>query len=214
ISAIYHDTPRIPLGPAVLPGTYTVKLSVGGKTFSQPLTIKMDPRVKTSTTDLTQQFQLEGRLSDLMNRDYDALEQVRSVRAQLQSRPTVAKSLPPQLLQAISDLDQKAATLDGSSSRAAARLGGGGDNLAALNSTLTSLLNAVDSTDALPTTQQVAAANELQQTLERLLAQWKAITGKDIPPLNQQLKGSGLPVIDLQTVSESGSATGAAEDED
>src|SRR5262249_44534687 len=159
ISAIYHDTPRIPLGPAVLPGTYTVKLTVGGKTFSQPLTIKMDPRVKTATADLTQQFQLEGRLSDLMNRDYDALEQVRSVRSQLQSRRSVAKSLPPQLLQAISDLDQKAATLDGSSSRAAARLGGGGDNLAALNSTLTSLLNAVDSTDVLPTTQQVAAVN-------------------------------------------------------
>src|SRR5262249_5210296 len=49
ISAIYHDTPRIPLGPAVLPGTYMIKLTVGGKTFSQPLTIKMDPRVKAST---------------------------------------------------------------------------------------------------------------------------------------------------------------------
>ncbi len=31
---------------AVLPGTYTVKLTVGGKSYSQPLVVKMDPRAK------------------------------------------------------------------------------------------------------------------------------------------------------------------------
>ena len=31
ISAIVHDTPRYPPGPAVLPGNYTVKLDVGGQ---------------------------------------------------------------------------------------------------------------------------------------------------------------------------------------
>ena len=31
---------------AVLPGTYTVKLTVGDKSYAQPLTVKMDPRVK------------------------------------------------------------------------------------------------------------------------------------------------------------------------
>jgi len=30
----------------VLPGTYTVKLTVGGKSYTQPLQVKMDPRVK------------------------------------------------------------------------------------------------------------------------------------------------------------------------
>jgi hypothetical protein len=30
----------------VLPGTYTVKLSVAGKTYTQPLVVKMDPRTK------------------------------------------------------------------------------------------------------------------------------------------------------------------------
>ena len=32
--------------PPVLPGTYTVKLSAGGKTHTQPLLVKMDPRTK------------------------------------------------------------------------------------------------------------------------------------------------------------------------
>ena len=34
ISAIPHDTPREPLGPAVLPGRYTVRLTAGGKTLT------------------------------------------------------------------------------------------------------------------------------------------------------------------------------------
>jgi hypothetical protein len=32
--------------PMVLPGIYTVKLSVGGKTYTQSLVVKMDPRTK------------------------------------------------------------------------------------------------------------------------------------------------------------------------
>ncbi|HKG79802.1 MAG TPA: hypothetical protein VKA78_10295, partial [Pyrinomonadaceae bacterium] len=30
--------------PVVLPGIYTVKLSVGGKSYTQPLLVKIDPR--------------------------------------------------------------------------------------------------------------------------------------------------------------------------
>lgn len=32
--------------PLVIPGIYTVKLTIGGKSYTQPLTVKMDPRVK------------------------------------------------------------------------------------------------------------------------------------------------------------------------
>ena len=58
ISAIYHDTPRTPLGPPVLPGKYSVKLTVNGISYTQPLTIKMDPRVKVTVADLALQFRL------------------------------------------------------------------------------------------------------------------------------------------------------------
>ena len=75
ISAIYRDTPREPLGPAVLPGVYTVKLTAGGVTLSQPLTVMMDPRVKTLLTGLTQQFQLATKVCALIQESSDALKQ-------------------------------------------------------------------------------------------------------------------------------------------
>src|SRR5580692_9064031 len=83
ISAIVHDTPRYPLGPAVMPGTYTVKLEAAGQTLTQPIEIKMDPRVSTPTDELKQQFDLASRIWDAMNTTYANLGQVRSLRAQL-----------------------------------------------------------------------------------------------------------------------------------
>jgi photosystem II stability/assembly factor-like uncharacterized protein len=68
ISAIPGDTPREPLGPSVLPGTYTVKLTVDGKAFTRPLTVKLDPRVRMSTADLTAQLALLRRLAAAIER--------------------------------------------------------------------------------------------------------------------------------------------------
>jgi hypothetical protein len=46
-----------PPGPLVLPGTYRVKLSVDGKEWVQPLSVRMDPRSLATPAELNQQFQ-------------------------------------------------------------------------------------------------------------------------------------------------------------
>ncbi len=67
ISAIWHNTPRSPQGPRVLPGVYTVKLTIDGKTYSQPLTIKMDPRVKTPLAGLQEQSRLATKITNMLH---------------------------------------------------------------------------------------------------------------------------------------------------
>ena len=69
-----------PFGPWVLPGRYTVKLTANGKTYSQTLTVKMDPRVQTSSAELERQHRLSMKLYDLLQ-DFDALTDVRAFRA-------------------------------------------------------------------------------------------------------------------------------------
>src|SRR4029077_7172955 len=51
-----------PKPPLALPGKYTVKLTVNGQSQSQPLVLKMDPRVKTSQGDLERVFRAESRI--------------------------------------------------------------------------------------------------------------------------------------------------------
>ncbi|MGZ3520182.1 MAG: glycoside hydrolase [Vulcanimicrobiaceae bacterium] len=86
ISAIVHDTPRAPQGVLAMPGEYTVRLTVDGRTYSQPLHVAMDPRVKTAPAGLREQFELASRLAAAMNRSYDLM-----VRAQERKDSAAAK---------------------------------------------------------------------------------------------------------------------------
>ncbi len=71
ISAVPHDTPRVPEGPLIVPGRYTVRLEVDGKSWDRPLDIAMDPRVSTPPQALEEQYVLARRIAGLMNRSYD-----------------------------------------------------------------------------------------------------------------------------------------------
>ena len=85
ISAVPHDTPRGPLGVRALPGLYTVRLTVDGSTLTAPLSVVVDPRVKTPKDALRRQFDLLTKLSSLLTEGSRALRQARSVKEQLEA---------------------------------------------------------------------------------------------------------------------------------
>jgi photosystem II stability/assembly factor-like uncharacterized protein len=209
ISAIYHDTPRYPLGATVLPGQYKVVLSVGGKSYTQTLVVKMDPRVKTSLEDLRRHFELDQKIAAALRTDYEALLQVRNLRAQLTAITT--KTFTPggteehggepgtqAIRKAVAALETKAALIEGDEGGFGAHYLSTpeGRSLVRLNSGLNTLVSAHDTADAAPTTQQVAMFGELEKVLEEQLAAWTQLMAKDIPALNDQLKKAGLPPID------------------
>jgi len=70
MTAIIHNTPPDATAPWVMPGNYKIRLTVNGQTQEQPMTITMDPRVKTSTAEWQRQHDLsmicyEGRKKSL-----------------------------------------------------------------------------------------------------------------------------------------------------
>ena len=198
ISAIYHDTPRYPLGPAVLPGKYTVKLTADGTSYTHPLTIKMDPRVKTSPAGLQQQFELEMKITEAMHRDYDALQQLRKVRSQLKDLRQRARQGPT--ADAITALEKTLTELEGSKGGFGAQYlsTSEGRSLARLNSALSSLLGTVDSADAAPTTQAIGMFGDVRQGLEQQLSRWREIKEQEIPTLNSTIRQAGLSPINVE----------------
>ena len=70
-------------GPVAVPGHYQVRLTVGGKSQTAALDLKLDPRVKVSQADLEAQFNLLLETRDELSRVYDAVNQIQDVRAQL-----------------------------------------------------------------------------------------------------------------------------------
>jgi photosystem II stability/assembly factor-like uncharacterized protein len=202
ISAIYHDTPRYPLGASVLPGQYSVLLTVGREKYTQPLTIRMDPRVKTSPEDLSRQFELDQKIAVALHRDYEALSQVRSLRTQLKAllaarQADVKSSKLASVTKAAADLEAKAAAIEGEEG-ARYLSSPEGRTLVRLNFGFNILVSGLDTADAAPTTQQSAMFVELDKALQDQLSTWAQLKSEDVPEMNQQLKKAGLPRIDPQ----------------
>jgi photosystem II stability/assembly factor-like uncharacterized protein len=140
ISALYANTPGLPLGAIVTPGNYRVRLTVNGRTLEQPLVVSMDPRVDVTNDSLAQQLSLETRIISLVQASYDGFRKAADLRQKAADNK---------------DFADKVQRLQG----ADAGFGGGGGGrggrqaptFAALNRNLGSLANIVDGQDAAPT---------------------------------------------------------------
>lgn len=74
MSAIPHATPAGPEGPLVVPGKYVVKLTVDGQTYTQPLTVRPDPRQNAPASAFAAQLSLEQKLMSGMRESYQAYQ--------------------------------------------------------------------------------------------------------------------------------------------
>ena len=197
ISAIYRDTPRYPLGPAVLPGAYTVKLTVDGDSHEQSLTVKMDPRVKATLADLQAQFALGTKIVDAMSRDFVTLTQVRNLRASLKSlQQSGGAKTPP----SVTDLDKKCSEIEGTEGGFGASFLStpAGRSLVRLNAGLNTLLGVVDSADVAPTTQAASTFDEANKALDEQSARWDEVQKKDLTAINAELKKAGLHPVEVK----------------
>ncbi len=171
MQAILHDTAPATNSPWVMPGSYTVKLTANGKTYSQPLVVKMDPRVKTPVSGLAQQFNLSSQVYTEVLKAGAVIDQIGMIRPK-----------------ASADLEKKIGDLVGN---AAGRFGGGGRGGAAgpetLNSVkgqLSQLMTLLQEADVAPTPQAMAAVVERRQALAKLIQRWNA--------LQEEVKRAGL----------------------
>jgi photosystem II stability/assembly factor-like uncharacterized protein len=70
-------------GPDALPGTYTVKLTVGEQTRSAPLELRADPRSDVTAAAAQERFDFALSLRDLVSRTHESIAQIRDLRGQL-----------------------------------------------------------------------------------------------------------------------------------
>jgi hypothetical protein len=156
IAAIYQNTAPDPTSPWVMPGDYTLRLTVDGKTFTQQLAIKMDPRVKTSLKDLQLQH-------DLSVQAYSSREQI----LQIINEISVLKIRTTN--QAMIDSLNK--MLNGVPGNQQA-------SFTQLNAVLASLHNSLQDSDWPPTTQMVSAMKDAQANFQKLLQRWNEMKKK------------------------------------
>ena len=200
MGAVPHMTFPGVNSPWAAPGAYTVRLSVGGKSYTQPITLKMDPRIKTPSIGLAQLTSLTAEMYDGARNAHDAYVRARALAAELDK---------------VNGADAAAfkARLDSIAPPAAAggggrggRGGGGGRGGAAPASAATlesasAAMNAagmaMQGADIAPTANQVAACAKARASSAEVMARWRALSTTGLAALNAKLKTSAQPTVKL-----------------
>ena len=198
--------PRAPLwggntdGPVALPGTYQVRLTVLGKTYTAPLEIKADARLKVSQEDLAKQFDLLLKIRDKVTETDDAIIQIRDVREQVNAENKRLKNDPRE--KAVADagkaLDKKMTEVEEQLIQTKAKSGQDVLNFPVrLNNHLVALGGVVGSADSAPTKQSYEVFDMLSKAVDEQLAKWKAIVSTDVAAYNNLIKQQEVPAIML-----------------
>ncbi|MGH2648268.1 MAG: hypothetical protein ACRDE8_11900, partial [Ginsengibacter sp.] len=188
IAAIYKNTAPAPTSPWIMPGNYTIKLQVNGQSFSRPLVIKMDPRIKTSFADLQKQHDFsvlcyEGRLhiTKISKETVSVHNQIKDLIGKAQGS----------LHTSLRSLDEKVTNIENAKPH---------DKLKSFNdlyNSFVSSFNLLQESDMSPTSSTIEAVKSSQKNLIQLEKTWMKIKTVDIPEANSELKKAGFPSITI-----------------
>jgi photosystem II stability/assembly factor-like uncharacterized protein len=195
IAAIPGDTPRYPLGPTALPGTYTARLTVNGKSYTAPLAVKMDPRVTVSAAALEKKFQVETRLASLLSETSQAVLQAGSIRDSLRKLSEQASGSVHDSVQAFQNkLTAALGAQPGFLATASDEI-----TLMRMSGQLSTLYGQVWQADAEPTASQSEVVAAAERDIVGVLNRWNAIKTTDLPALNHLLHDAKLPEVQLES---------------
>ena len=193
MTAVYAKTAPAATSPWALPGDYSVTLIANGKTYTQPLALKMDPRVKASPNDLVQQFEALKTLTQHRPPLETINHQLKPLLTQLEKTKDAAAGRNP----VTTSLDEMIKKLRDLAGLTRARMGAPVE-LEVLGH-LKALFSDIERVDAAPTPVLQSAVDEIERAAPRVIEQWQTIEKQNLPALNQQLKATGLPKIVLTT---------------
>ena len=182
-----------------LPGQYTVKLTVAGKSYSQPLEIKEDPRISISRAALQAQYDLGKRIESERLKIAAVSAQAAKQRVQLSRvRDKASGDLARKIDAAIKKIDAVAGTKPENDPANSVGLPTTDFvSLLYLQGAYANLAASVDGADAAPSSGKIETMAKYQKVLGHALAKWQGIEAQDLPLLNGELKSGGLLPIDL-----------------
>jgi photosystem II stability/assembly factor-like uncharacterized protein len=185
ISAAPYRTPLRPQGPLVLPGDYTVRFTVDGKSESQTVTVKLDPRVHTAPADLESLHSAQMTMAEALDSVAKADLAAHAVAEQIAAPKNASLSVQ---LAPFSDALKAILTGDPAKHK---------PGIDAVNGEVGQLYGELEQADGVPTEALLAAATDAQGELKEVLPAWEDFREKQLPALNHVLEAAHHARIDL-----------------
>jgi photosystem II stability/assembly factor-like uncharacterized protein len=186
-----------PRGPEVLPGTYTVRLTVDGKVYEKPVEVGVDPLVEVSAEALAAQHAAALRLTAMHSAANDALRALDAVGQQRKSLEATLKAMKRTLPDAVTESWKATGKTGDELSALLARAEGKPfwSQGPALGDRIGGLERDVASAFAAPTAAQAAYQVKLEGELADALGRLRRFLTEDLPQLNAALAAAGLPQL-------------------
>jgi photosystem II stability/assembly factor-like uncharacterized protein len=166
--AVRHETPLLPSSPWIMPGHYAVTLTVDGRRYTQPLTVKMDPRVKTAPSALQQQLDASLKAYQDAMAAGAALAQVRDLEKRLAARKPSGQT---------ASYRKQLEELSGPEATSPFELffHHGPPTLASIDASLQMLMNRMQQADRAPTAADLEALDQIGSQYRSLMRRWQKL---------------------------------------
>jgi photosystem II stability/assembly factor-like uncharacterized protein len=204
IGAVPHLTYPAVNAPWAPPGSYTLKISVDGKTYTQPLTLRFDPRVKTLPADLATLASLSKEMYEGARAARTAFDQARRLVAQLDGLQGSDVDAFKQQVDALAPAPAAGGGRGGrgggggGGGQRGARGGRGGAPAATLDSVSTSMMAAamaMQAADMAPTGREINACADARRDSALVMSRWTKLKTVDLEAFNAKRKAAGLAPI-------------------
>jgi uncharacterized protein YukE len=185
-------------GPKLAPGSYQVKLTVDGKSYTQPFEIKADPRLTTAPADYAKQLELNLKIRDKLTETHNAIIHIRDVRKQVED---LLKRLAGQpnfkiINDAGTALNKNLTAIEETLYQTKNQSSQDPLNFPIrLNNKLAALGGVVASAEAAPTAQSYAVYDEVVTQIDAQLQKLAQLMRTDVPAFNQLVKDQNIPAV-------------------
>jgi len=194
------------VGPVVAPGRFTVKLTVDGRTSTQPLEVLKDPKIPASQADLDLSVKLQLRLRDNISAAADMVNTIEVMRKQLEdiSKAYRGDNSKAALLKQVAEMDKKLLdveskllepaqmTSDDKYFQQAYRVY---MNLIWLNGEVgPGAGDVAGGADFAPTDTSIGLVETIEKDLNAARTEYKALLERDVPAFNRAVGTAMLPL--------------------
>jgi photosystem II stability/assembly factor-like uncharacterized protein len=191
-------------GPRLTPGNYQVKLTVDGKSYTQPFEIKPDPRLTTTPADYAKQFELGLKIRDKLTETHNAIIQIRDVRKQVEDLLKRVAGQPN--FKVINDagtaLNKNLTAIEEALYQTKNQSNQDPLNFPIrLNNKLAALGGVVASAEAAPTAQAYAVYDEVVAGIDAQLQKLAQLMRSDVPAFNQLVRDQNIPAVVVKPTS-------------
>ncbi len=178
----------------MVPGKYTVRLTVDGKAQTQTFLVQKDPRLTTTPQEYLSQLELELQIRDKLTKTNQTVLDIRDVRKQINE--LAARTKNALVIERAKALTKNMTEVEEALYQTKNKANEDPLNFPIkLNNKIAGVLAALEMSDSPPTQSQSMVYEDLSTAINAQLRRWDEIVTRDLPQFNKLVRDQNIPAV-------------------